>query len=214
MSPNEMAILLAASYDQMRGNSIMTATIRDRAFGDLWNLIQLGQVNHWAGGVRHYKNTDSNRVAVSKNYRNFLFHIGWTESDGRLTKDGLEALHVSTLYGWHSQPFLDEVAHALLLPGKHLILFNAISEFQDLQGPISDEAAWLEGLEDFLEDEGLLKRNPARHAAAKANSSRQFLKAEKQIWRNLGLIIPRGGRVFHPNRGFIFDWARITSLLQ
>ena len=76
---------------------------------------------------------------------------------------------------------------------------------------------WLDGLEQFLEDKGLLKRNPARAAAAKAGVERGFLKAEKQLWKNLELIIPSGstGRtVFHRGRGFIFNWARITSLLQ
>lgn len=214
MSPEEVGFILSHSYDEMRVHSTSPATIRDRAFDRLWNDIQLGKVHHWGGGVRNYSNTAKNKVAVSKNYRNFLFHIGWSESNGSLTKDGLEALHCATLYGSNSEPFFDSIALALLISGKHLILLNAISEFQDSSGIINDESIWLQRLELFLEDKGLLKRNPARHAAAVANSSRQFLKAEKQLWRNLRLIIPRGGRVFHPGRGFIFDWARITSLLE
>jgi len=214
MSPEEMFLLVSYSYDEMRVGAPTTGTIRDRAFNRLWNAIQAGTVHHWAGGTRNYGNTAPNKVAVSKNYRNFLFHVGWTESDGRLTKEGLEALHVGALYGPLSQPFLDSLASAVLLAGKHLILFNAILNFQDTLGVVPSESVWLTELEDYLEMKGLLKRNPARHAAAVAHSSRGFLKAEKQLWKNLGLIIPRGSRVFHPGRGFIFDWPRITTLVQ
>ena len=214
MSPQEMFVLLAASYNEMREPTSNSSTIRDRAFKVLWSDIQSGVVKHWAGGTRHYSDSQKNFVAVSKNYRNFLFHIGLTDSLGSLTKQGLEALHTGTLYGPWSQPFLDSIARAVLQAGKHLILFNAISEFQDAVAISLDEPTWLQRLEDDLENKGLLKRNPARHAVAVAQSSRQFLKAEKQLWRNLNLIIPRGQRVYHPGRGFIFNWSRITSLLQ
>ncbi|MER8797013.1 hypothetical protein NKH75_22940 [Mesorhizobium sp. M0984] len=214
MGPEEMFLLLSYSYDEMRVSISAAGTIRDRAFNMLWNAIQAGTVHHWAGGTRNYQNSASNKVAVSKNYRNFLFHIGWTEADGRLTREGLEALHVGTLYASGSQPFVDSIASAVLLAGKHLILFNAILSFQDTIGTVPSEPDWLTQLEDYLEMKGLLKRNPARHAAAVALSSRAFLKAEKQLWKNLGLIIPRGSRVFHPGRGFIFDWPRITTLIQ
>lgn len=213
MSPQEALLLLSFCYDEMRASSSSTGTIRDRAFTLLWNEIQAGRVMHWAGGVRHY--SAGTKTAVSKNYRNFLFHLGWTESDGALTKEGLNALHVGTLYGHSSRPFLDSIATAALTTGKHLILFNAISEFQDSLGSsFPNESDWLDQLESFLETKGLLKRNAARGAAAVAGSARQFLKAEKQFWKNLELIAPRGSRVFHPGRGFIFNWSRITDLLQ
>lgn len=215
ISPQEMYLLLSFSYDEMRTPSTMVGTIRDRAFNRLWSEIQAGTVRHWAGDIRHY--SIGTKVGVSKNYRNFMFHVGWTEAGGALTKEGLETLHVGSLYGAASRPFLDAVAKSALIAGKHLILFNAISEFQDRLAGVPDEPTWLHSLEEFLEDKGLLKRNPARGAAAVAGSARQFLKAEKQFWKKLELIIPRGptgARVFHPGRGFIFNWARITALLQ
>jgi hypothetical protein len=213
MSPQEMFLLLSFSYDEMRLPVSTTCTIRDRAFGRLWSDIQTGAVHHWGGGIRHY--SASIRTAVSKNYRNFMFHVGWTEASGTLTKEGLEALHVGSLYGAGSRPFLDAIAKAALIAGKHLILFNAISEFQDGLTVVPDEPIWLGKLEEFLEDKGLLKRNLARGAAAVAGSARAFLKAEKQLWKNLELIVPKGStRVFHPGRGFIFNWARMTALLQ
>lgn len=211
ISPQEIFQLLSFSYDEQRITSSATGTIRDRAFGQLWNAIQAKTVDGWRGRVRKY--STSLRTAVAKNYRNFLFHISWTESDGALTRGGLEALHTATLYGPESQPFIDTIARAVLLEGKHLILFNAIADFQDAM-IIVDEQDWLRRMENYLEDSGLLKRNPARHGAAVAQSARQFLKAEKQLWRELGLIMPRGRRVFHPGRGFIFNWARITNLVQ
>jgi hypothetical protein len=214
MGPEEIFAYLSCSYDEIRHPSSSTGTIRDIAFNKLWKEIQAGKLHHWGGGVRHYTDTPKIKTGVLKNYRNFLFHIGWTESSGALTKEGLDALHAGALYGANSRPFIDVIAKAVLVAGKHLILFNAINEFQDTSGSIDDEQAWLQALEEFLEAKGLLKRNPARGLAAVAGSARQFLKAEKQLWRNLDLIIPRGARVFHPRRGFIFDWARITGLLQ
>jgi hypothetical protein len=211
MAPQEMSLLLSHSYDEMRSPSSSRGTVRDRAFDHLWRDIQAGTVMHWGGGTRNYN--AASQTAVAKNYRNFFFHIGWTDGTGTLTKDGLEALHVALLYGHGSEPFLDCVARAVLGSGKHLVLFHAISDYQDSVS-ISDEADWLDGLETYLENNGLLKRNPARHGAARAGSARQFLKAEKQIWRQLRLIRPRAKRVFHPGRGFIFDWARITELVQ
>jgi hypothetical protein len=213
MSPEEAFLYLSFSYDEMR-SPIQAGTIRDRAFDHLWSEIQSSRVHHWAGGVRHYKNDARMKVAVLKNYRNFLFHLSWTDANGALTRAGLEVLHIGAMYGPNTRPFLDAIALAALVEGKHLILFNAISEFQDRSPDIRDEQLWLQELESFLEDKGLLKRNPARAAAAKRGSARQFLKAEKQLWRQLELIVPRKLRVFHPGRGFIFNWARITELLQ
>jgi hypothetical protein len=213
MCPQEILFYLSFCYDEMRHPSSCSSTIRDRAFEKLWEEIQAGRVNHWAGGTRHY--SASTKTAVNKNYRNFLYHIGWIDADGSLTKEGLDSLHIGTLYGPSSRPFLDNVAISAMTAGKHLILFNAITEFQNaLTGSFPIEGDWLMQLELFLEQKGLLKRNPARGAAAVQGSARQFLKAEKQFWKNLGLIVPRGTRVFHPGRGFIFNWSRITDLLQ
>lgn len=212
MGPQEILLLLGHSYDEMRVGSPAVGPIRDRAFSRLWNEIQRGRVSHWGGGTRNYTDTRQQRANIAKNYRNFLYHIGWTEADGALTKAGLDALHVGTMYGWGSRPFADSIASATLTSGKHLILFNAISEYQDSLGqPFPAEESWLDGLELYLEMKGLLKRNPGR---AGSRSARQFLKAEKQLWKNLELILPRGRRVFHPGRGFIFNWARIAELLQ
>ena len=213
MSPQETFLLLSYSYDEMRTPSATGRNIRDRAFDRFWIEIQAGRVRNWAKTPRNA--APSTKEAVGKNYRNFLFHIGWTEADGALTKEGLDANHIGTLYGPWSRPFLDAIAIAVLTAGKHLILFNAISEYQDsITVNFPDQEDWLNGLELFLEVKGLLKRNLARAAVATKGQARGFLKAEKQLWRQLELLIPNGRYVFHRNRGFIFNWSRITDLLQ
>ncbi|HIC7213693.1 hypothetical protein [Burkholderia stabilis] len=215
MSPEESLRLLKYCYEEMGNGAAATSTILNRAFSRLWLDIQSSLLHHWGGGIRRYQDTVKNKGNVLKNYKNFLFHIGWIESDGALTKGGLEALHTGTLYGAGSRPFLDTIATALLGEGKHLILFNAISEYQDaVRGDFPGESDWLDELEEFLEAKGLLKRNPERSAVAVAGSARQFLKAEKQLWKQLELIKPNGSRVFHRGRGLIFNWSRIAELLK
>jgi hypothetical protein len=210
-SPMEIALYLDYLYEAMRESS--EESVRDRAFARLWIDMLAGRTTHWAGSPRNISDTPRNREGQKKNYRNFLSHIGWTTGDGSLTETGLDALHVSRIYGGTSEVFLDHLSVAVLLAGKHLVLLNAISTFQDSHGAFDVEGVWLDCLEDYLETEGLLKRNPGRRQAATAATARGFLKAEKQLWRNLRLIVPRGNYVFHPGRGFIFDWERITSLL-
>lgn len=216
-SPQEILALLDHSYEEMRHASDPAKSVRERAWDRVWLDIQAGNLHHWAGKPRKYKNTQKNKTAVWKNYRNFPVHVGWVDPGGALTTEGLRALHVGTIYGANSRPFLDEIAKAVLVPGKHLVLLSAITEFQDSRPSHDNEGDWLDDLEAFLELKGLLKRNEARSAAAVKKSERQFLKAEKQLWKELGLIVPRppkGKFVFHPGRGFVINWSRITDLLQ
>ncbi|MGA7732233.1 MAG: hypothetical protein WCD37_13300 [Chloroflexia bacterium] len=220
ISPDELGRFLQYLYDEGRVVGGV-GTIRDRAFNRLWNDIQAGTTLHWGGERRNTANTPANKVAWGKNYRNFVDHIGWCLADGRLTPEGLQAMHIAHLYGANSRPFLDNLALAVLLGGKHLVLINTINEYQDnrtrTRGAFPSEQVWLDEVEDYLEAVGYLKRNPGRHAAAVRLSARQFLKSEKTLWKNLELFVPRGavgGRAYHPGRGLIFNWARITSLLS
>ena len=212
-SPNELGHFLEYLYEEGR-ISDPSRSVRDRAFDRLWDDMTNGRTLHLQGKPRTLRDTPANREAWGKNYRNFVIHVGWSGPDGKLTESGLEALRIVHLYGSESRVFLDAIARAVLQAGKHLVLINAINELQDEHGIPDDESEWLDDVEKGLEDEGLLKRNPGRHAAAVQQSERGFLKAEKTLWKTLGLIVPYGSaRVFHPGRGFIFDWSRITSLL-
>lgn len=219
-SADEIGLFVDYLFDEGRAGG--PGTIRDRAFDRLWADIVHGRTQHWGGAVRSVRNTPSLRVAWSKNFRNFLFHLGWTHGHGRLTETGLHAFRLRHQYGSDSQIFLDFLTAELLLPGKHLVLLNSITEFQidriRREGPFPDDGGrtHLDEVELHLENEGFVKRNPGRSGAAIRHVSRDFFKAEKQIWRVLGLLIPhgpRGGRAYHPGQGFVFDWTRITSLL-
>ena len=170
-----------------------------------------GNTVHWGNRARRVN--PAHQVAWGKNYRNFITHLGWVTGDGTLTDAGLTALRIVHQYDSDSRLFLDHIARTTLMDGKHLVLINAINRFQDSAGMFNDEQQWLNSLEQHLEDEGLLDRNPGRHAAAVRGVARGFLKVEKTLWRNLELIIPRQARAYHPSRGFIFNWARITSIL-
>jgi hypothetical protein len=218
MSPTELAAFLELLYDEGRKSGAGN-TIRDRAFNRLWARMLAGKVPHWGGAPRRLN--PQHKVAWGKNYRNFVRHVGLCEADGALTPAGFEAMRLAHQYGAGSQLFVDFEARVLLLEGKHLVLINTINEFQDAHykttGPFTDDAAWLHAIEGHLESQGLLERNPARHAAAVRGSARGFLKAEKTLWKNLGLVIPAGqagGRVYHPGRGFVFNWTRVSSLIQ
>jgi hypothetical protein len=184
-------------------------TVRDRAFDRLWIDMTAGRTMHWQGSPRRISNTPRLKTAWAKNYRNFLTHLSWIGPDGKLTEAGLHAHRIVYLYDAASVVFTDELARSVLENGKHLVLINAINTIQD-SGVPPTEPAWLTQLEQQLENDGLIERNPGRRGAL---AQRQFLKAEKQLWRNLGLIVPNGARVFHKGRGFIFDWDRITALV-
>ncbi|WP_419162364.1 hypothetical protein [Candidatus Palauibacter sp.] len=214
LSPEEMACYLRYLYEEGLAATSGLETIRDRAFARLWDDIQAGKLHHWGGGIRNAADNPNNYTAWRKNYSNFMAHIGWIAPDGALSENGFEAFQIAHVYGSSAVMFTDYLARTLLTLGKHLILLNAIEEHQVEAGPFAEEQAWLDSVEAHLGDKGLLKRNVGRAQAAVAGSRRQFLKAEKQLWKKLNLVVPRGNRVYHPGRGFVFNWTRITSLIS
>jgi hypothetical protein len=218
-SPNELGIFLNLLYlESVEPSGDRDTKPRDRAFNRFLAQVRAGEVmNNWAGTVRLIRR---NELAWRKNYTNFLVHLGWIEPDGAITADGLKAVQLLHRYGAGSRVFVDLITQALLGRGKHLVLINEIERFQSRRfatiGPFENEQTWLIEIEDHLENEGLIKRNPERHNVNVQGSARQFLKAEKQLWKNLGLIVARepSNRVYHPRKGFFFDWQRITTLLS
>ena len=222
ISGEEIARFLRYLYREQTEPTSAEGNFRDRAWKAVWADIQAGKLHNWTGLTRTFTDNRKNYTGNMKNWRNFMNHIGWIDTDGSLTEDGLRAHHKALIYDGKSQMFRNLVARAVLLAGKHLILINAINEYQrELLGsaqPFPKQADWLDGIEDHLEKKGLLLRNPERHSAATEGEERQFLKAEKQLWKELGFIIPLvAGRVrfaFHPGQGFVFDWARITDLVR
>lgn len=220
-SPEEVLTYLGYLFDEKRRPTAPAGTIRDRAFDSLWADLQAGRLHHWGGGVRTAANTPAMKVAWLKNYRNFVSHIGWIEGEGLLTDKGFEALKIGSKYGAFSVPFADFMAKSLLIEGKHLVLLRTIYEFQNQHlsrvGNFASDEQWRDLIEEHLEEKGLLKRNPGRAGAAVAGVARSLFKAERQIWRQLQLIVPHGpagGRAFHPGRGLVIDWTRITDLIK
>lgn len=217
ISAEEVGAFLRHLYKEKVEPTGTIGSTRDRAWERVWADIQQGTLHNWTGKKRTFANNAKSKEANYKNWRNFLTHIGWVEADGSLTEDGLRAHHASIVYGPRSRMFVNALARSVLLAGKHLILLNVINSYQDSQltiKPFASEGAWLQGIEQHLEDKGLLKRNPERHLAAKQDETRGFLKAEKQLWKELGFLISRGRYVYHPGRGFVIDWSRITELLR
>ena len=218
ISGEEIACFLRYLYREQTEPTSREGNPRDRAWRALWNDIQAGRLHNWQGLPRFFADTPTSYTGNMKNWRNFINHIGWIDTDGTLTEEGLRAHHKALIYKGQSQMFRNVVARAVLLAGKHLILINAINEHQrELQAsdqPFPDQPAWLDGVEKHLEEKGLLQRNPERHDAATQGEKRQFLKAEKQLWKELGFVLLRGDRYFHPRQGFVFDWARITELVR
>lgn len=220
-SPQEVLVYLGYLFDEKRRPSAITGTIRDRAFDSVWNDLQAGLLIHWGGGPRTAANTAKMKEAWKKNYRNFVNHIGWIEGEGLLTDMGFEALKIGSKYGPFSVPFIDHMARSLLIDGKHLVLLRAIYDFQieyhAAVGDFTSDQQWRDLVEIHLEQKGLLKRNPGRAGAAIMGSARAFFKAERQIWRQLGLIVPstvNAGRAYHPGRGVVLNWTRITDLVK
>lgn len=217
-SAQELGLYLRHLYAEGLPTPGGLGTVRDRAFDRLWDDIQAGRAQHWQQGTRTVGNTAANKIAWAKNYRNFVAHIGWMLPDGKLTEAGLEALRTLHLYGPWSRVFIDLLAGAVLVAGQHLVLINAINEFQDKQTvPFGSEQAWLDAVESELEASGMVERNPGRHLAAVRASARGFLKAEKTLWRHLDFFVPygpQGGRAYHPGRGIVFNWRRITAVLS
>jgi len=175
ISPNEIGAFLEYLYEEsrMRGDGV-EGTIRDRAFERLWRDVQAGRLRHWGGGVRTITDDQKNKTGWMKNYRNFIYHLGWMDSQGQLTEEGLDALHIVHRYDADSRLFLDHLALTLPLAGKHLVLINAINEFQvarlDEHGPFPDEQTWLEEVETQLQLVAQLRREdlgPGQQAASR-----------------------------------------------
>lgn len=221
-SPQELLTYMVYIFEEICRPTSTCGTVRDRAFERTWDDLQAGKLLHWAGDVRTSDNTPKNKIAVNKNYRNFLNHIGWIEGEGLLTDSGFNAIRLGTKYGPFSVPFIDYLARCVLIEGKHLVLLQNINDFQNKcrasgQFFSEKERPWLDLIEDYLNSKGLLKQNPGRAGAAVANSPRGFFKAEKQLWKNLGLVElygPKKGRIYHPKQGLVINWSRITSLIS
>ncbi len=157
--------------------------------------------------------TDSNYEGLRKNHFNFMNQLGLWDGEGRLLASGVQLREIGIRNGPNSSAFLDALARLVLVEGSHLELILDFEESNEalargtLQATSTADVrgdVWLR-----LNDRGLIKRNPNRTVSgAKAK-----LPEENTLWAHLGLLKKNGSSFFFPDRGLIFDWARIARLI-
>ncbi len=97
----------------------------------------------------------------------------------------------------------------LLFNGKHLELIHDVEKLtrnKDYQGPYDAIAAIKK---EFL-GKGLYRENANRRVGGERPET--FLKMERIIWGQLGLLTTKNNSSFEAGKRFNFDWRRITQL--
>ena len=110
MSLQELGRFLELFYEEGRNSNTITGTVRGRAFDRLWDDMTQGRTINLSGTSRQLNNTPKLKGGWSKNFRNFPAHLGWCYHDGKLTAQGLAALHLVHQYGYGSRVFLDHLS--------------------------------------------------------------------------------------------------------
>ncbi|MQF48627.1 hypothetical protein FIM08_01805 [SAR202 cluster bacterium AC-647-N09_OGT_505m] len=144
-----------------------------------------------------------------KNDMPFMKHLQLLDDSGHLTEDGFELHKTGLVHGPDSQVFKDLLARTLLFNGKHLELIHDVEKLtrnKDYQSPI----AAISGIKKEFLEKGLYRENPNRRVDGDRPDT--FLKMERIIWGQLGLLLSEGNSQFEPGKGFHFNWKRITQL--
>lgn len=159
--------------------------------------------------------TDSSYDGLRKNHFNFINQIGLWDSTGRLTESGWNLLHTGKIFSPDSPAFHDSLSKILLKEGGHLDLIVDFEEMNEnlsrgkVKG-ITNSESMRRTVWGDLDKRGLVKRNPLR----KTTGAKKSFQDEVTLWGHLGLIKRKGSTYFFPNRGFLFDWAKIISLMS
>lgn len=162
---------------------------REEALNELrvsTNIQGTGDITYW-----HYR----------KNFFPFIDHIGAWDEFGYLTEIGYELHKIGKIHGATSKTFYDYVAKILLVEGKHLDLILDIEKYTRNKG-FEDRDTAIENVIEKLTEKGLI----SGHGAKKFTN-------EFQLWGQLGLVLKESGSYFVSNKGFNFNWEKITSLL-
>ncbi len=140
-----------------------------------------------------------------------LSHLGLWDADGLLTEAGRLLVHLGRQFGPESNRFRDFFAQRSLIEGRHYELAKLVYELQQTRGPSATASPreFRDLLEQFLEDERLLRRLPGR----KTTGGRSFFKAEFTFWGQVLRIIRRRGKSYVAAGGIDFDWPRIVDLV-
>ncbi len=140
-----------------------------------------------------------------------LSHLGLWDTEGLLTEAGRLLVHLGRQFGPASNRFRDFFANRALIEGRHYELVKLVYEFQQTRRTMAGASPrdFRDALEQFLEDERLLRRLPGR----RTTGGRSFFKAEFTFWGQVLRIIRRHGKSYVTAGGVDFDWPRIVDLL-
>ncbi|NOR55166.1 MAG: hypothetical protein GQ531_03060 [Sulfurovum sp.] len=144
----------------------------------------------------------------------FFIQMNLWDDHCNLTEDGYELHKYGKIHGPNSETFKFYFAKLLLINGKHLELIIEVEKLTRNKDFTSTDDA-ITSLRSTLIRSGQFRENPNRSAEEDASfHSTKFLKYERIIWGWLGFI-PKGRDdvQYIAEKGFNFDWERITNIL-
>lgn len=144
------------------------------------------------------------------NYKLPFLHCGLWSLDGKLTLVGTRILTVGDAFGWDSVEFRNALAKAYLENGKHLLLMKYIWNIQVDAINKGVKHAKTKDYLDFMAKE-LLRMGFGRAL----RGVRRNLQAMISLWGGgFNLLKKKGNSYYFPKFGLVFDWGKITSILQ
>lgn len=181
-------------------------------YPDFYNKMIKKETMQWDGTSRNKTYSEQSYASEKQNYKIPLSQLElWNNGDCRLTNLGYKMLEIGHTYGTNSQRFIDALAYIVLTNGRHLDLINIVNRFQNGTMP-QKSTDYLLQIENYLTSNGCIgKRKPT---AITTNAKGSYLRDEPKLWNKLGLLIPYDKRsYFIPNKGYEFNWERITNIL-
>jgi len=144
------------------------------------------------------------------NYRLPFLHCGLWSADGKLTLVGNRILSVGDTFGWDSVQFRNALAKAYLENGRHLLLIKYIWNIQVNAVNKGVPHAKTKDYLDFMANE-LLKMGFGKAL----RGVRRNLQAMISLWGGgFNLLKMKGNGYYFPKFGLVFDWGKITTILQ
>ena len=142
---------------------------------------------------------DTNYSAIRKNYLSFVKQKQMVDSVGDLTDRGLALYHLGLVNGPSSKIFYDYFIKELLTTGHHL---DVLLDYDELKRsmPHATHNDVFDKMEINYMLKGYIQTNPARIAGAA--STVPFLKYEKILWKNIGLV----------DNNYDVQWRKITEV--
>lgn len=186
----------------------------DHIYPKFYEMMVGKHTKQWDGTPRSKKGSSASLRSEKQNYKIPLVQLGlWSRSEGRLTDLGFELLALGKKYGPNNTKFLDRLSYLILVNGKHLDLINMVDKFQkDSEVPASSKEH-TRLLEKCLTENGCIgKRKPS---AVTSGSKNSYMRDEMKLWNKLKLLQSNKTKnYFFPNKGYKFDWERITNVLK